>query len=297
MRRRRRAADSSLELLLDTICNTFGGVLFLAILVAMLLQLRGTAGALTAPSPISHRHLQERRARTEELKSELESLHAATRQQAEMIGDLSPSEMAVQRQELEAARQKHSELLTRRAAMATELANTQEVTNQAAQELAKIDSDLAAARQESDSLEESLENETEARTIQARLPVLHETTKRESSYCLRYGRLYRVLDSAGPNTHDFDVQTASNTIGVTPKPNGGQPLGRGTQAKVHFTKEIGTIDPSTTYLAIFVWPDSYGEFQDVKSVMLEKQFEYRLVPLTNDTDTLWQGGADAKVLR
>ena len=38
MRRRRPAENpaDSLELLLDTICNTFGGVLFIALLVALL---------------------------------------------------------------------------------------------------------------------------------------------------------------------------------------------------------------------------------------------------------------------
>ena len=38
MSNRRRAGDSSLELLLDTITNTFGGILFLAILVSLLLR-------------------------------------------------------------------------------------------------------------------------------------------------------------------------------------------------------------------------------------------------------------------
>ena len=39
MSRRKRTADSSLELLLDTICNTFGGVLFRAILICVLLRM------------------------------------------------------------------------------------------------------------------------------------------------------------------------------------------------------------------------------------------------------------------
>ena len=41
MSRRRSRKQDSLELLLDTICNTFGGVLFIAILVVMLLQQTG----------------------------------------------------------------------------------------------------------------------------------------------------------------------------------------------------------------------------------------------------------------
>ena len=36
MRRRRRHNDESLDLLLDTICNVFGGIIFIAMLVAIL---------------------------------------------------------------------------------------------------------------------------------------------------------------------------------------------------------------------------------------------------------------------
>ena len=42
-RRQRTETNSSLDLLLDTICNTFGGIIFLAILVAVLLQFSGAA--------------------------------------------------------------------------------------------------------------------------------------------------------------------------------------------------------------------------------------------------------------
>ena len=39
--RRRRDQTDGLELFLDTICNTFGGIIFLAILVAILSQTQG----------------------------------------------------------------------------------------------------------------------------------------------------------------------------------------------------------------------------------------------------------------
>ena len=39
MSRKPNDDDGSLELLLDTICNTFGGVLFISILVILLLNL------------------------------------------------------------------------------------------------------------------------------------------------------------------------------------------------------------------------------------------------------------------
>ncbi|MFM8777733.1 MAG: hypothetical protein ACKOEF_00425, partial [Acidimicrobiaceae bacterium] len=48
--RRRRTDDSSLELLLDTITNTFGGILFIAILLSLLLK----TGSRNAREAASH---------------------------------------------------------------------------------------------------------------------------------------------------------------------------------------------------------------------------------------------------
>ena len=45
--RRRQEEDSSLELLLDTMCNTFGGVMFIAISLAVMLSMRGAVKSIS----------------------------------------------------------------------------------------------------------------------------------------------------------------------------------------------------------------------------------------------------------
>ncbi|MBO5306731.1 MAG: hypothetical protein J6C40_01890 [Lentisphaeria bacterium] len=45
---RRQSEESSLELLLDTMCNTFGGVMFIAISLAVMLSMRGAVPAVSA---------------------------------------------------------------------------------------------------------------------------------------------------------------------------------------------------------------------------------------------------------
>ncbi len=49
MRRRlgRKTEQSSFDLFLDTICNAFGGIMFIAILVSILLQMKGVRAAAT----------------------------------------------------------------------------------------------------------------------------------------------------------------------------------------------------------------------------------------------------------
>jgi len=56
MRRRNNKPtdDSSLELLLDTICNTFGGIVLISILVALLMQTETDAISEQARNEISN---------------------------------------------------------------------------------------------------------------------------------------------------------------------------------------------------------------------------------------------------
>ncbi|MFN9912049.1 MAG: hypothetical protein ACK53L_05675, partial [Pirellulaceae bacterium] len=47
-RRTSQISSGSLDLFLDTICNTFGGIMFLAILLTMMVQMRGESEAPSA---------------------------------------------------------------------------------------------------------------------------------------------------------------------------------------------------------------------------------------------------------
>ena len=50
MRRRSRAPKDSLDLLLDTMCNAFGGIVLIAILIALLIESPGDESRKSAPS-------------------------------------------------------------------------------------------------------------------------------------------------------------------------------------------------------------------------------------------------------
>jgi len=47
-RRRQRVQTSSLDLFLDTICNAFGGIMFISILISILIQMRGDSSETNA---------------------------------------------------------------------------------------------------------------------------------------------------------------------------------------------------------------------------------------------------------
>ena len=67
--RRRREDASSLELLLDTMCNTFGGVMFIAIsLVVVISMVRSASRALEENAPRKLEQLQQELARCRQEK-------------------------------------------------------------------------------------------------------------------------------------------------------------------------------------------------------------------------------------
>src|SRR4051812_43846695 len=90
MSRRRTGptADSSLELLLDTICNTFGGVLFISLLVVILLNHTGQAFQRKAPSPAAQDELKRLRHDLDESARRATTLEATLKHQTSLRPDI-----------------------------------------------------------------------------------------------------------------------------------------------------------------------------------------------------------------
>ena len=94
--RRRREDASSLELLLDTMCNTFGGVMFIAIsLVVVISMVRSASRALEENAPRKLEQLQQELAR---LEREAAESRESVEQRRELAGLLAAGPM---REELE----------------------------------------------------------------------------------------------------------------------------------------------------------------------------------------------------
>lgn len=294
-RRRRRNADSSLELLLDTICNTFGGVLFLAILIAMLLQLRGRAATVASPS-VAHQLEFERLTNQQvDARERLEKISGALREQDKLVAQFQSNSQSIA--ELERQKQQRDRLNATSAKLLENVAHEQQSINVEAQQLANLDAALAQAEREKTALDARLKRESAARQESARLPTLHDTVKREVPLCLRHGRLYRVLVNGQPNERDFEVGSIFGRRTLTPKPQGGDSIPRGDAGRALVESTLQQIKPDISYVAVFVWPDSYGQFRQMKEVLVQRGFEYRLVPMPATANTLTEGASSAKVLR
>lgn len=81
---RKNSEDSSLELLLDTMCNTFGGVMFIAISLAVIIALKGPQQNNT-PVPDPRERIESVKKEITKLKAELDSCMKKTESAARIL--------------------------------------------------------------------------------------------------------------------------------------------------------------------------------------------------------------------
>jgi multidrug efflux pump subunit AcrA (membrane-fusion protein) len=305
MARRRPPGESSLELLLDTICNTFGGVLFLAMLVSLMLTQtrRKTEDSPADPAPaVSAADLVRLDTRAEDAARAVEALEAQASQARRADRDLAVPNAAEMLAAMEAAERRVAEAEARRTELLTALAREQAATARAAAAQAAADRDrerlaaeaerarrrLAAAVEERESL---LTEAVRLRDATARRktvdmtgnpPRMRDTEKPEFGLMLRYGRLYlmKILRGGRPvvNEADFTLTPGLSFNQARAKPHAGIDLSA-TEARDPALQRItAEFPPSRWYVCLVVHPDSFEEYATVKRWLTERGYECRLFP-------------------
>ena len=299
MSRRSAAKQDSLELLLDTICNTFGGVLFIAILVVMLLQQTGKGVSLPPPVTVPPEKLHDLSQQITELTAELTRLRANRESQVAIVDSFSTEEVRelIQRRRELAA--KESELQVKANELLAQNAKTAARVEADRAENSKVKQDLDVALREKQQTQTTLENDRKSRTTEARLPLLRPPgARQEIGLVLRYGRLYlwhrydQFHNRLGLNTDDFVVVGEEDGgILTLPKPTGGILLDGSAESKEAVRKLLRRFDSRTCYFTPIVRPDSFAAFAHFRDIALELSFNYRLMPAEANSPVYDRGGS------
>jgi low affinity Fe/Cu permease len=299
MSKRGGEKPDSLELMLDTICDTFGSVLFIAILVVMLLQ--QTGGDVTPPPSIAvpPEQVHDLSQKVTELTAELVRLKANRESQVAIIESFAPEEVRelIQRRRELAAQDtdlqvKASELLVQNAELAARVEADRA-------ENAKVQQDLDAALREKQQTRTTLENDRKSRTTEARLPVLRPPgARQEIGLVIRYGRLYlwhrydQFHNRQGLNTDDFVIVGEEDGGLLTlPKPTGGILLDGSAESKDAVRRLLRRFDSRICYFSPIVRPDSFAAFAHFRDIALELGFNYRLMPVEANSPVYDRGGS------
>ena len=295
MSRRHQAEDSSLELLLDTITNTFGGILFLAILVSLLLRTssfnasREATPARDFMSPVEQAAYE---VELEDLQDRFVRLSKEHRPKAPHSAPVSPdaAEIAAAlnaeilwRLDEQAQAALETNTSQRNAAIACDKISQLEECHAAA--VARHEAALQAnAKTEAEALELArirlrLDSSEQPSTIEqtAGLPTLRSTNKRQVALYLRFGKVFLMHawsngSRMGPNPVFFTVVPGSPPVAF-PKPAAGLPL-EGMMAARTVEQLLAGFEPAKWVVAVVVFSDSFKEFQLVKQLIIDAGYEY-----------------------
>lgn len=284
---RRSQNDSSLDLLLDTICNTFGGVLFISILVVVLLNMTSEEIASEPPTETAQERLlqleQEMAATRSEL-TRLESAVAAQEAVEEQISDPDAKEIV---QRLVSSQNARVRLEERKNDALREFGEDQASINEIAKKFAEDKAELERANKELAAVKQALNREVNKRIRTSELPKQRDTNKASAAFFLHNGRLYsyaRLVAGGQLTLNSADCEERSDNVGkfIYLKPNGGTPVDAGGKNNDVVIKKLTAFSKDHYYVKIFISPDSFKHFSTVRDVLIDKQFEYKLAPLPDE---------------
>ncbi len=320
----RRDSTSSLELFLDTICNMFGGILFIAILVAI--QIRQTTDAVAEKSALSPEEIAELQMNLTALTTEIESATVLRETIKKTMTQPSTEEELRKREEFDQLTDAKDEAVQEQTQLLSELLAIEKETVDLEKKNQEIDRRLLAAqnletallrelqtqKDENQHLEQTVEEmqekierltdqsaikellaqerqENANRQEKLYLPKLHATQTTETdSWVLRYNRLYDVTQ------RDDFTGVITNELGV-PKSDRGMMVDAPDFSQ-QFEQVLQTLDKNRQTVTVLVYGDSADSFYKVRDIIIAAGFEYVLLPSSDDAAwTLGEKGRDRDV--
>lgn len=289
-KRRRRPQTSSLDLFLDTICNAFGGIMFISILISILIQMRG--GSNDAPiktDGITESEALDKQAKVAELQQRIRIL-------SETVSDrerLMFNEDSAESTELLAQKEQLTEVLSKAQQsqqLMLDLTSSKEIEIQQVQmELQELTLRLNDARlavsERSNELEEAL---TAAETTM-QVPKVSSTLKGNLMFAMRYGKVFLITDIDRTGDHGINTQHAiavNLVVGVQVqlKQNAGWDL-NSDRDRAELEGVLQSHSNARTFISVVVFADSHAFFPEFKNKLVDMQYDYDLLPLDNP-DTL-----------
>lgn len=299
---RKLTQGDSLDLLLDTICNTFGGVLFLSLLVVIMLNLRGDELQRSAPSDAVTARISQAQSHWKQTSDELASLRTAVARIEEIRQDLGGDHEA-QQQILRLKSLSHEFQLDtkQREDSLRDLAQTRRTVNELLSEEARLEESIRDAERELTVAQSRLKKEVLLRSHTATIPRERTTEKEEVPFLVSNGRLCACYDfhSNGTlieNRRESRVREVAGERIVEPVTAQGTLISNSTVDLTALADKLKSIDRSKYFVAVVVWPDSFDQFAILRQQLIRLQLEYRLIPWSGE-QPLKEGPVDKKKVK
>ena len=286
-RRRTSLENDSLDLLLDTITNTFGGILLVALLLVLLI--RNTSEQQADIADESGATLVERErliSEVAQLRERRETLRESAQMQKQLEADFSDPQKQQLATEL-------GELLSDINTLQEQESTLRENSVKRGSEALKLEQDKASGRQEAIGLqaelataELALKNELALRTRTMELPREEFTNKSMTCVFLVGGKLYFPDKGAGRaafqlNNDQFEEcsEGEANLVlesGMAYRIKQERGIGVTRNAVQSNLRNFGS---DSYYLTVVCDRDSFDEFGKLKDILVDLGYEHRILPL------------------
>jgi len=283
MRKKQQQDISSFDMLLDTMCNTFGGIVFIALLVSILM------GSAVREESEANPQESETLIQTE---SRIELAHL-TREEKDLQAAISKLEESLTRTKASSPEAVNGigVLLASNNVMESYVHSLEETNSMLLRAISESQAEIDSSSNAKANLEAQiarLRNDLQVRQVKAtrtaRLPRLHKAEGKQSVFlAIKGGRFYAVSDVSGRksslrgrgyDTAEVVVESGPGMDVVEVRKTAGQPIKSGSEVSGKLALALSNIDPQTEFPSFCVYPDSFAEFNYVKTLFVARGFEY-----------------------
>jgi len=263
-RRKKGGSEGSLELLLDTICNMFGGIVLIAILLAIVSSTQGRASRPAPGKTVSDDVYDEQLAIIAELTSQV----------AELQGTVVEGVPLVTQEDIDEQR-------TKNRGLESKVGDLLGAIGELKGHIVLQDAEIPVLKEKI----ETLSTETQSH----RPPAEHVIDKSAVFVIIKSGRLipitsmtetYRPQLNRGYDAGHVRTQRTGDRTDITIVPGAGQRIAAGCERQGVMAELLANLSGQKEFVNFVVYPDSYEEFNYVKNVLVGKGFDYNWLPMS-----------------
>ncbi|MCG6155889.1 hypothetical protein [Rubinisphaera margarita] len=295
-RRRKAREGDGLDLLLDTICNMFGGIVFISLLVVLLLQNSEDVSA-SREVEIDPREIELLQEDLRLARTELDRLQLARLQQLEFLSRYVPDDLQQRLEDLEDLSEQNFDLENR----------SQELREKNAETVIAIDETEKSLRTSAELLDElkvdvrEMEKELSAAVEEQSVSLpraQREYARRSLQLSIRFNRVFFRHDpdqltrgNSVPNLRDYVItEDEDQYYEVQVRPTAGIDLADRARARALLQSQLRRFPSSSWTISLTLWPESFGSFRTLREILTE--LGYSLTAITPDTPVFDRGGED-----
>ncbi|HBJ36005.1 MAG TPA: hypothetical protein DDZ51_14905 [Planctomycetaceae bacterium] len=280
--KRKPSESSSFDLFLDTVCNAFGGIVFLAILLALLIQTRQVVKSddPTPQQPTSADEMRKLVSQLDDLTAKHATLAVTLDEIPDPVSESLGGEFEVLTNQIDEIEQQLKEL-SRENTRAVGKLSEQIKANETQKSNAISSSEtLAQAKQKLIEMETQYVQAVQSKQQTLTLPRTRDSNAASILVLLDGGMVYLAHEPAlydvGFNTDHVTTRDLSNgQIEIRPVPGAGwridEPNG---MSKVRSL--ISKTSRSGNIITLAIWPSDYGSFTEIREEMIRSGVPYQL---------------------